>query len=242
MKRIFKRLLKIIGIFTAAVCMVCGVILTVYSTMGAVMYRTAVERRPVDTVASEIMSRENFVPTEELPEFYVRAVISVEDRDFERHFGIDISAIIRALIYDIKTMSAEQGGSTITQQLAKNLYFTLEKRPERKFAEILTAFELESRLSKSEIFALYVNTIYFGNGYYGIYDAAQGYFGKEPSELDEYECAMLAGIPQAPSVYCDISGAPAQQRLKEVLACMTECGVIDSEKAEEVARIGAGGR
>lgn len=240
MKRILKRLLKFVGIFTAVVCMVCGVILTGYSVMGAVMYRTAVEQRPVEAAAREIMSRENFVPTEELPEFYVRAVISVEDRDFERHFVIDISAIFRALIHDIMTISAEQGGSTITQQLAKNLYFTGEKRPERKFAEILTAFELESRLSKSEIFALYVNTIYFGNGYYGIYDAAEGYFGKTPQELDEYECAMLAGIPQAPSVYCDISAAPAQRRLKEVLSGMAECGVIDGEKAEAIASAAAG--
>lgn len=235
MKKSLKKALKAVGIFAAAVCFLCGVTLAIFAVQGAVMYRSAVSERPVSAAAEEIMSRDDYVPYDELPEFYIQAVISVEDRDFMRHGGVDLSAICRALIYDIKTMSLEQGGSTITQQLAKNLYFTQEKRPERKFAEIYAAFELEHTLSKQEIFALYANTIYFGNGYYGISAAAEGYFGKTAAELDEYECAVLAGIPQAPSVYCEINSEPAEARLREVLSAMTECGVIDNARAEAIA-------
>ncbi len=91
-----------------------------------------------------------------------------------------------------------EGGSTITQQLAKNLYFNQEKKLERKVAEVFMAFAIEDKYSKEEIMELYVNSIYFGNGYYSIYDAAMGYFQRTPGELTEDECTMLAGIPNAP--------------------------------------------
>lgn len=121
-------------------------------------------------------------------------------------------------------MSFVEGGSTISQQLMKNEYFTQEKKLERKFAEIFAAWELEREYSKKEIFELYVNTIYFGSGYYGIHDAAEGYFGKEPSELTEYEAIMLAGLPNAPSAYSpDTNPELARQRMKQVLEKMVEC-------------------
>ena len=94
-----------------------------------------------------------------------------------------------------------EGGSTITQQLAKNLYFSQEKEMTRKVAEMFMAFDLERHYSKEEILELYVNTIYFGNGYYSVAEASEGYFGKAPSEMTEYESTLLAGIPNAPSVY-----------------------------------------
>ena len=128
-----------------------------------------------------------------------------------------------------------EGGSTITQQLMKNEYFTQEKKLERKFAEIFAAWDIEKQYSKEDIFELYVNTIYFGSGYYGIYDAAEGYFGKEPSELSEYEAVMLAGLPNAPSAYSpDTSPELAKQRMRQVLDRMVECEVIDQTEADNL--------
>ena len=106
---------------------------------------------------------------------------------------------------------------------------------ERKFAEVWAAFELESGLSKNEIFELYVNTIYFGSGYYGITSAAEGYFGKKPSELSDYECAMLAGLPNAPSVYSpNRSPELARQRLEQVLDSMRDNGKLSENEAQQV--------
>ena len=117
----------------------------------------------------------------------------------------------------------------------KNEYFTQEKKLERKFAEIFAAWDIEKQYSKEDIFELYVNTIYFGSGYYGIYDAAEGYFGKEPSELSEYEAVMLAGLPNAPSAYSpDTNPELAKQRMRQVLDRIVECEVIDQTEADNL--------
>ena len=146
-------------------------------------------------------------------------------------------AIGRAAWTNIKALSFKEGGSTITQQIAKNLLFTQEKRFDRKFAEVFAAFALEKEYSKEELFELYVNTIYFGSGYYGIYDAAQGYFGKTPSELTDYEAVMLAGIPNAPSAYSpDNHMDLATKRMSVVLERMTDCKKITGQEAEAILR------
>ena len=115
---------------------------------------------------------------------YINAVISVEDHRFYKHPGIDIISIGRAVINDIKAMSFVEGGSTITQQLAKNIYFTQEKKIERKIAEVFMAFDIEKKYDKNEILELYVNTSYFGDGYYTVKEASRGYFAKEPPDPD----------------------------------------------------------
>lgn len=209
--------------------------LTVYAAKGYKMYIEATGASPVENKAEEIQSAENFVSYEDLPEFYIKAVIAAEDRRFEKHGGVDPVAIGRAIIHDIQAKAPVEGGSTITQQLAKNLYYTQEKKLERKFAEAFTAFEFEKKFSKEEIFELYVNTIYFGSNYYGISEAAQGYYGAEVSELTESECAMLAGIPNAPTAYSlDASPELAKQRLAQVLENMVENEDIDAVKAKTV--------
>lgn len=230
-KKIIRVTFSVIGIIAA----LCVIVIGFFAIRGAVMWNNAKAEKPLDTAVAELRSAEGFAKVSELPQFYINAVISVEDRKFRTHNGINLKSIARALLYDVKTLSFDQGGSTITQQLAKNIWFTQEKQIERKFAEVFAAFELENALSKDEIFELYVNTIYFGSGYYGVTDAAQGYFGKAPSELTEYECAMLAGLPNAPSAYSpDESPELAQQRLRLVLDSMEDCGVISEAKAEEV--------
>lgn len=219
----------------AALFFITTIIFLVFGVKGYFVYREAVKAYPISQMVSSIQNRENFVEYDELPTIYIDAVISAEDKRFESHCGVDLIAISRAVVNDIKAMSFVEGGSTITQQIAKNQYYTQEKKLERKFAEIFTAIELEQYCSKQEIFELYVNTIYFGNGYYGIYDAAKGYYGKLPSELSDYEAIMLAGLPNAPSAY-SLNTNPdlAYSRMKIVLSRMVECGVITQEQANDI--------
>lgn len=206
-----------------------------FGVKGYNLYKKATEKRTIEDIVESIRSQENFVSYDELPEIYIDAVISVEDKRFEKHSGIDIKAIGRAVLTDIKTMSAAEGGSTITQQIAKNLLFTQEKHIERKFAEIFAAFAFEKEYSKKELFEIYVNTIYFGSGYYGIYEASQGYFDKIPSELSDYEAVMLAGIPNAPSDYSlDNNKQLAEKRMTYVLKCMESNKKITLEEAAEI--------
>lgn len=206
-----------------------------FAIKGAVMWNNAKSELSITQAAENFKASEDFTSYENLPQFYIDAVISVEDRKFFSHGGINVKSIIRAALYDIKNQSLDQGGSTITQQLAKNVWFSQEKRLERKFAEVWAAFDLEKELDKNDIFALYANTIYFGSDYYGITAAARGYFRKEPAELSEYECAMLAGLPNAPSVY-SLNENPdlAKQRLDQVLDAMVVNGKINNKKRLEL--------
>lgn len=203
------------------------------------MYKEAIQETPLEEKVEEIKSKANYTKISELPQMYLDAVISVEDHRFYKHSGIDVIAIGRALINDIKAMDFVEGGSTITQQIAKNEYFTQEKRITRKIAEVFMAFEIEKKYSKNEILELYINTIYFGNGYYNIKDACKGYFGKSPNEMTEGECIMLAGIPNAPSVYNPKENPKlAKERQKQVADKMVEYGYLSKEKEDEILEEG----
>lgn len=140
------------------------------------IYKEAIESMPLEQKVTEIRSKENYAKFSELPQMYVNAVISVEDKRFYKHSGIDIIAIGRATINDIRAMSYVEGGSTITQQLAKNMYFTQEKKMERKIAEVFMAWKIEENYSKEEIFELYVNSIFFGDGYDTVKEACKRIF------------------------------------------------------------------
>ena len=204
---------------------------------GYTMYKEAIENEPLEEKVAEIRNKENYTEFSELPQMYVNAVISVEDKRFFKHGGIDIIAIGRAAINDIKAMSYVEGGSTITQQLAKNMYFTQEKIMERKIAEVFMAWEIEANYSKEDIFELYVNSIYFGDGYYTVKEACEGYFNKEVSEMTDYECIMLAGIPNAPSVYAPtVNPELAKQRQRQVMDKMIENGYLTEEEANEILK------
>lgn len=232
-----KKIIKLFSAFLLIFFIAAGIKIGVCAYNGYQMYKDAVEAVPVEIKALEIRNSGNFTSYSDLPEFYIDAVISVEDRRFENHSGIDPKAVMRAVVHDITTRSAEQGGSTITQQLAKNLYYTQEKKLTRKFAEVFTAFDFEKNFTKEEIFELYVNSIYFGSGYYGISEASEGYYGKSPADLTDYECAMLAGLPNAPSAYSpDVNPELAQKRLELVLDAMVECEIIDNVKAEKIIK------
>ena len=168
MKKLFKVLifLLLIGISIALL----------FVNNGYNIYKEVIKSKPLEEKVLEIREKENYAEFSELPQMYVNAVISVEDKRFYKHNGIDILAIGRAAINDIKAMSYVEGGSTITQQLAKNMYFTQEKKIERKIAEVFMAWKIEDNYSKEDIFELYVNNIYFGDGYYTVKDACRRLF------------------------------------------------------------------
>ena len=199
------------------------------------IYQEAVEETSLQEKTEEIQSRESYTEYEELPEDYVDAVVAVEDKRFFSHFGLDPIAICRAVINDLKAGAFVEGGSTITQQLAKNLYFSQDKELTRKAAEAFLAMDLERTYAKEEIFELYVNSIYFGDGYYDVASASEGYFGKEPAEMSEYESTLLAGIPNAPSVYAPTKNPDlAAKRQLQVIRRMAACGYFSDEETEAV--------
>lgn len=227
MKKFVKFLIILILILTSLGLLIIG--------NGYNMYKEAIQEMPIQEKVEEIRQKENYTKLSELPQIYINAVISVEDHRFYEHPGIDIIAIGRAIINDIKAMSFVEGGSTITQQIAKNEYFTQEKKFTRKVAEVFVAFELEKQYTKNEILELYINTIYFGNGYYNIKDAAKGYFGKSITNLSDSECIMLAGIPNAPSVYAPTQNPElAKQRQKQVAEKMVKYGYLTEKEKEEI--------
>lgn len=214
---------------------VLALLAIIFLSRGYSLYQKAVQQKPLAAAVEEIRDKEDYTPLAALPQTYLDAVVSAEDCRFYQHKGIDLISIGRAAIHDIQTLSLEEGGSTITQQLAKNLYFTQEKDFSRKFAEMFLAFDLERNYSKNEILELYVNTIYFGDGYYSVKEASQGYFGKFPSEMNQQECTLLAGIPNAPSVYAPTKNPDlAAQRQKQVLDKMVDNGKLTEQEAEDL--------
>ena len=205
---------------------------------GYTIYKQALNEISVKDKVAEIQSQENYTKIEDLPEFYLNAVIAVEDHRFYDHGAVDIISIGRAVWTNIKSFELREGGSTITQQLAKNIYFTQEKTALRKIAEIFMAFEIEKNCDKDEILELYVNTSYFGDGYYCVKEAANGYFDKEPIDMNEYESSMLAGIPNAPSVYAPTKNPDlAKQRQNQVLDRMVKYEYITEEEKQNILKI-----
>ena len=199
------------------------------------MYQDAISKISIEDKVNEIMSDDNYISLEELPKDYIKAVISVEDHRFYDHFGVDVIALTRAVINNIATMSFAEGGSTITQQLSKNMYFTQEKVFSRKVAEVFVALNLEEKYSKDDIVEMYVNVSYFGDGYYGIGDAVKGYLNKEPKDMTLEECTLLAGLPNAPSVYALSNNSILTfQRQKQVIDAMVKYDNMDVKEAEKL--------
>lgn len=228
------KVLRIVRNVVLLVLAVCFCAVMALCVLGWQMYTQALEAMPLDQKVRQVQSQESYTTFEELPDTYVEAVIAAEDHRFYQHPGVDVIAIGRALVNDIKAMSYVEGGSTITQQLAKNLYFTQEKVLTRKAAEAFMAWAIEKQYTKDEILELYVNSIYFGSGYYNVRQASEGYFGKAPAQMTPYECTLLAGVPNAPSAY-DPAQNPglARQRQKKVVEQMVERGCLSAAQARE---------
>ena len=163
--------------------------------------KTLVYDRNEKLVHEFFKENRSIVPLREIPRPLVQAILAIEDRRFYSHWGIDPIRLARALVTDIITHSPQQGGSTITQQLARNLFLTHEKTMTRKLKEIVLAIRIEQTYTKDEILEMYFNQIYFGEGAYGVDAAAKVYFGKRVQELTLPECALLAGLPRNPRDY-----------------------------------------
>ena len=181
-----------------------------------------------DVLLAELfMEKRDLVPLKIIPGYLKKALIATEDRTFYRHSGVDLKGIFRAIIKDIRAREFVEGASTITQQLAKTLFLTSKKTLLRKIKEAFLAFQLERRYTKDEILALYLNQVYFGSGAYGVESAAQVFFGKSVEDLGLSECALVAGMPKAPSRFSPLVNKElALKRRNVVLKQMRHTGII----------------
>lgn len=188
-------------------------------------------------VNEKIRGIRHYVPLRDMPYRLAQAVIAVEDARFYSHQGFDVTGIARAAVVNVEAGQIEEGASTITQQLVKNLFLSSDQTFTRKVEEILLAINVERHFDKNKILEIYLNSIYFGSNFYGIYEAAQGYFGKEPRDLTVAESTMLAGLPNAPSVYSPyVNYMLAKKRQLVVIDAMVRAHLLTNYEAEK-ARI-----
>ncbi len=195
---------------------------------GYSLYKSVLKETSLEEKINEIRNKEDYTKIEDVSPDFLNAIVAVEDHRFYKHNGVDLISTVKAIFTNVKASSYVTGGSSITQQLAKNMYFSQEKKMVRKIAEMFMAYNLEKNLSKNEILELYINNIYYGSGYYSVYSASMGYFNKKPSELTLDEASLLAGIPNAPSIYSlDVNPTLARQRQKQVISAMKEYNYIN---------------
>lgn len=177
------------------------------------------------------------IPLQQIPQQLVNATLAAEDRDFFDHHGFSLRGITRALFVNLKEFRLAQGASTITQQLARNLYLTHDRTWSRKVKEAALTVQLELHFDKKELLEMYFNEIYYGNGAYGIQRAAQEYFRKDAKDLNLAECTFLAGIPRGPKIYSPYQHFHrAKQRQQLILQQMTEMKLITAQQAKEAHR------
>ena len=211
-----------------------------YLTMPDIEDAISRTRQPSTTIiaenGNEIQSfgqvYSELIRTEELPQYVIDAIVSTEDRRFYSHFGFDIISFSRAMLTNLFAGRYAQGGSTITQQVAKNLFLTSQKTIRRKVQELLLAFWLEYKFSKEQILTLYLNRVYLGAGTYGIEAAAQKYFQKSSRDLNLKEAAIIAGMLKAPSRYNPI----ASEERADSRAAVVLQNMVDNNKISEAER------
>ena len=226
-----KRVRKLFLLVIITAVVICGYEIK----KGYDKYIFAIQECPIESVISELQAKEHYTAYDDVPETYYKALVAVEDRRFYKHKGFDIIGTARAVYNDIRAWKLLEGGSTISQQLAKNLYFPQDNTIKRKIAEIFMAVDIEKHYDKQQVLEFYVNGIYYGSGYYCIYDAAEGYFQKKPIDMTNNECTLLAGIPNAPSVYSlDVRPDLAKQRQEKVVECMIEVKYITKDEGKEL--------
>jgi len=197
---------------------------TIYDTKGIPLAELYAEKRIIVSISN-------------IPQDLKDAVVAIEDERFYSHTGIDLRGILRALYRDIISGELKEGASTITQQLARNVFLTQEKTLSRKIMEMLLALRIETTLSKEEILYLYLNLIYLGEGCYGVESAARTYFGKHVKDLNLAECALIAGLIRGPEIYSPFKDKElAFKRQKIVLNKMLELGFITEKEYEKAIK------
>ncbi|KXL52431.1 penicillin-binding protein 1A [Anaerotignum neopropionicum] len=197
--RIILKNMAIIAVFT--ICTYGFTEIPPIVTKGYDMYRNAVNLESISDKIENLKQDDSYVTIDEISEEFKKQILQSEDSRFYHHFGIDPIATVRASVHNIQAGSFVQGGSTITQQLAKNLYFSFEKKLERKVAEVFVVFELEHLLTKDEILELYCNVVYYGEGCYGLQEATEHYYNISPDELSEEQASALVFTIKSPNYY-----------------------------------------
>lgn len=212
MKKIGRFFLKIFLILIITASIIClGIFGNCYLKKEKLYKNESISQK-----ITNIENKNTYVKLDSVSDNFKKSIVAIEDHRFYDHSGFDIISFSRALVVNLKTKEFSQGGSTITQQLAKRLYLSADKNIFRKVTELLIALDLEKFLEKDKILELYINSIYYGNSSTGIYDASINYFNKTPNNLTDNEAAFLAGLPQAPSIYSKNTDL-AERRKQEVL-------------------------
>ena len=189
----------------------------------------------LEQAAQAVISQPDYVPYEDLPPTLAQATISIEDRRFYEHGGLDVIGLLRAVASQFLPDMVRSGGSTIGQQTVKNLYGLFEPDLATKVAEVFLAGELNQLYTKDQILALYVNIINYGDGYTGIREAAEGYFGVPVWQLSQGQCCILAGIPNSPAnLQLSDHYQAAREREQLILQAMVREGYIDQAQAQEI--------
>ena len=228
-----KRLLKVLLILVL-LAGVCGSAILIYQ--GHSNYQQLSKEHPLADRIAEVQDRDDYVSIEEISPYLIDATVSVEDKNFYSHNGVDLAGVARAVLSNLFGIGEPSGGSTISQQLCKNLYgLFYDTSITRKITEAFLTYELEGNYEKDEILELYLNVINYGDGYIGIAAASRGYFGKEPSQLTLDEASLLAGIPQSPSNF-QLSDhlTQAQEKQKVVLEAMVRENKISEAQMNEI--------
>ena len=199
------RMKKKILFIIAALLIVAVIAIGVYSAPiiadGYSMYKNAISETSIEVAVNNVRNDDSYIRFEDVPDRFVDEVLESEDKRFYSHGGIDFIATVRAMYHSIKEQSFAEGGSTITQQVAKNLYFSFDKKLERKVAEVFVAADLERVLAKDEILELYLNIVYFGEGCYGLKEAADHYYGVTPMSLSSKQISALVFTLKRPNDY-----------------------------------------
>lgn len=223
-----KKLLKVL------LSMILVVFLTI-TTLGYIEYRSALAEISLEDKITQIQSKEDYVQIEDVSDYLLKATVTTEDQRFYEHNGIDWIAYGRIGLMLIKTGELTGGGSTITQQLAKNLYFGFEPSLIRKVAEIFMMMDIEKNYDKDEILEIYINIINYGDNYMGIYQASKGYFYKHPADLNFNEATLVAGIPQSPSNYqLSNNSEKAYKRQEWVLQTLIDTNTFTQEEVDKL--------
>ena len=197
MRRLFKGFAM-----TVLITMLIGAIVTAPTVYkGYKLYKAAIKETTIAEKVAEIKRSVNYVDLDDISDYFKDEIIKSEDKRFRFHFGIDPLAIVRAIKNDLLAGSFVEGGSTITQQLAKNMYFDFDKNFERKVAEVFVAFHLEKDYTKAEILEMYLNCIYFGENCYGIKEAANHYYGAVPDNMSKAQADSLVITIKCPNLY-----------------------------------------
>ncbi|MCL1910788.1 MAG: transglycosylase domain-containing protein [Leptospirales bacterium] len=199
----------------------------------AVDLPTRIYDRNDEIIGEFFDQKREIVPYDFMPEWIIKGVIASEDRDFEKHKGVNYKGIFRALLTNMINFSVVQGGSTITQQLSKVLFTDMERNIKRKIYETFCAYEIEKRYDKQDILSMYLNLIYFGNGAYGVESASKMFFGKGISQCDITECAMIVATISSPRMYSPISNLDnSLRKTRRIMTSLTDAGFIAEKQAD----------